>query len=536
MTKTRDLADLGGGFIQAGTGAVQRTVESKLQDIVSVKDFGAVGDGVADDTAAIQAAIDSLTSGGVIIFPKGKYLVSSTITINTPNIHLKGTGKAPFTSIALLPGANNAAKQAAYLSLCPTTILASKTGTWPAGKAVVEFVTPLAQEYPLDGGGIQDLTINGNEAVEIGVRVIGQRGALYRNSAVALTNKAGFVFGVQSGNNKQPFTHSEIMGCYVINTGRVTTAPSFYAGFVLSGDNRKLADDGIEVRSNSNLSAFTDCKALLAGGQAFAVEECDAISFVGCSGTMTFYSGDSSLTEYTVYTSNVANNFGARHNQVTGHQGTITLKAAETALGQPSAQNLISMMNGNNTSVIVEPGDIVAGYSGAKALVFRSMGEQAGTPQDVSGSILGQYPVLTKVRRASTLALANNDWTQVTWTTQDADELDMWDVANPGWITIPGGVYAIQLDLNLQIDANGVGYRAVKLRRSVNNGSTFVDFNYIPITSMSALSAVDTYLHLSTSTLPVTPGEIYAVYAYQDSGGSLNIVNGFYTNLTVRAI
>jgi hypothetical protein len=39
MTKTRDLADLGGGFIQAGTGAVQRTVESKLQDTVSVLDF-----------------------------------------------------------------------------------------------------------------------------------------------------------------------------------------------------------------------------------------------------------------------------------------------------------------------------------------------------------------------------------------------------------------------------------------------------------------------------------------------------------------
>jgi hypothetical protein len=58
MTKTRDLADLGGGFIQAGTGAVQRTVESKLQDVVSVKDFGAVGDGVANDTAAIQAALN----------------------------------------------------------------------------------------------------------------------------------------------------------------------------------------------------------------------------------------------------------------------------------------------------------------------------------------------------------------------------------------------------------------------------------------------------------------------------------------------
>lgn len=45
MTKPRDLSNLGGGFIQSGTGAVQRTVENKLKDTVSVKDFGAVGDG-----------------------------------------------------------------------------------------------------------------------------------------------------------------------------------------------------------------------------------------------------------------------------------------------------------------------------------------------------------------------------------------------------------------------------------------------------------------------------------------------------------
>jgi len=45
MTKTRNLADLGGGFIQAGTGAgaLQRTVESKLQDVISVKDYCALG-------------------------------------------------------------------------------------------------------------------------------------------------------------------------------------------------------------------------------------------------------------------------------------------------------------------------------------------------------------------------------------------------------------------------------------------------------------------------------------------------------------
>ena len=61
MTKTRDLADLGGGFIQAGTGAVQRTVESKLQDVVFAEDFGAVGDDPShDDWPALQAAINTL--------------------------------------------------------------------------------------------------------------------------------------------------------------------------------------------------------------------------------------------------------------------------------------------------------------------------------------------------------------------------------------------------------------------------------------------------------------------------------------------
>lgn len=69
-----DLAGASGsslvGFLQSGTGAVTRTVQAKERDVVSVKDFGAVGDGTTDDTAAIQLAINS---GYSLIFPAGTY-------------------------------------------------------------------------------------------------------------------------------------------------------------------------------------------------------------------------------------------------------------------------------------------------------------------------------------------------------------------------------------------------------------------------------------------------------------------------------
>jgi len=59
------------------TKAHNRMIEGAA---VNVKDFGAVGDGVTDDTAAIQAAIDAGTS---IVFPSGSYVITSSITIGS---------------------------------------------------------------------------------------------------------------------------------------------------------------------------------------------------------------------------------------------------------------------------------------------------------------------------------------------------------------------------------------------------------------------------------------------------------------------
>lgn len=71
-------------FTQTGTGAVSRSVQNKLEDVVSVKDFGAVGNGTTDDTAAIQAAIDYAAAnalGATIFLPAGRYLITDAIRV-----------------------------------------------------------------------------------------------------------------------------------------------------------------------------------------------------------------------------------------------------------------------------------------------------------------------------------------------------------------------------------------------------------------------------------------------------------------------
>lgn len=77
-------------YLPAGAGAVARTVQTKLRESVSVKDFGAVGDGVTDDTAEVQAAIDS---GALSIYlPTGTYLCGVLTLANNVCLHGDGLG------------------------------------------------------------------------------------------------------------------------------------------------------------------------------------------------------------------------------------------------------------------------------------------------------------------------------------------------------------------------------------------------------------------------------------------------------------
>ena len=91
-------------YIQGAAGSVARPIASKLADVVSVKDFGAKGDGASDDTAAIQAAV---SSGAKSVFvPDGTYEVGSIQMPSTSGFVLDGSGSS--AKLAEKPGAAGA--------------------------------------------------------------------------------------------------------------------------------------------------------------------------------------------------------------------------------------------------------------------------------------------------------------------------------------------------------------------------------------------------------------------------------------------
>ena len=110
-------------FLATGTGATSRTVDSKLGDTISVKDFGAVGNGVADDTAAIQAALNAAASatlngiGKSVFVPSGTYKTTAVLQIgegvnfygdqNTSVIDVQATASTSTYNNGLLINGNN---------------------------------------------------------------------------------------------------------------------------------------------------------------------------------------------------------------------------------------------------------------------------------------------------------------------------------------------------------------------------------------------------------------------------------------------
>ncbi|MGQ7249049.1 glycosyl hydrolase family 28-related protein [Halomonas sp. V046] len=86
-----EVGEAGAMMVTAQGSVVPRSLAERFADVINVKDFGASGDGVADDWAAINTAIATATLGQVVFFPSGEYLCKKPLVI-TKVVSLQGNG------------------------------------------------------------------------------------------------------------------------------------------------------------------------------------------------------------------------------------------------------------------------------------------------------------------------------------------------------------------------------------------------------------------------------------------------------------
>ncbi len=78
--------------------SLAQEVRTMTKSIYNVLDFGAVGDGVSDDTSAFQKALDTASKegGGIVFVPTGKYLIKGHLSI-PQDVTLEGVWRSPTT-------------------------------------------------------------------------------------------------------------------------------------------------------------------------------------------------------------------------------------------------------------------------------------------------------------------------------------------------------------------------------------------------------------------------------------------------------
>lgn len=240
------------GHIAAGVGATARTVQAKLRDTVNVKDFGAVGDGLTNDSAAVQAAQDTLIENSVLVFPPGHYVIEDQITVNTDGVTWMGYGAK------LTIGANEAAG-VRHILVDANNFAAHGFHIVDSGTKVAAFgVVPATAT--VSGFAFTDMVI---DDCFYAVRLDGQSGILIKDAVIHNIRStapggglaAGHIFGDFCDN----VTVSQCIARLGTNSSQIGFADSANISIVgnhcLENEDLDSADCSIEIEDSPNANA-----------------------------------------------------------------------------------------------------------------------------------------------------------------------------------------------------------------------------------------------------------------------------------------
>ena len=207
------------------SGGTPRTIQSKLDERVSVEDFGAVGDGSADDLLAIQAAIDKVEAagGGTVHLAAKTYAISGTLYVDDYNVTIEGAG-----AVGLYGGGKANVRAAAATTLKFTGASGATT--------MLKFTANRNDDgtlYARYGGGVKGVFIDGQEAAGTGLELESWRNARFDDVCVGYVRDFGYKIwtlsnGVTAGASDSQ--HNTFINCTYIEQNTAQTPVGMILG------------------------------------------------------------------------------------------------------------------------------------------------------------------------------------------------------------------------------------------------------------------------------------------------------------------
>lgn len=480
----------------------------------NVSSFGATGDGVADDTASIQAAVDSFDArGGSVVFPSGVFRITSPILINNSAVSFVGAGSS--SSFIFADG-------------CDALVI-NNSGLGDKERVVYTFLG-----FETNGNGdYVAIDYTGKEGSSLGAQLTVTYCAfsgvsngtcwdypIKMDDAKFSEVSSNFFRGNTSDQDVSSAsvyindsTDVKIVRnfCYWSNYG--VRIEGFSEGITVSDSHFVPVNRGVSHRGTGNLvwvnnnHISANLVAVEIGNTGFpTVNHCQVnnnLIFKRTSSTNNF----NGVASYSARNSIMGNEIMIPGGSSAGGSQNGIVLYADARMCRVVGNNLANM----DTGILLQ-GDSDNNTVAANTYISCTNDLVANGTNVTSG----------KVDRSSLLYLispfpvSDSTFTPILWNASERDPESLWGVADRSRLKVPSLAKKVKVSCNIAFEADSTGERLVEIRK---NGSLAP----VGLASERQNAVASSDCSLSTAIMNVNPGDYFQVYVRQTSGGSLDV-------------
>lgn len=504
-------------------GYRNRSLYAALSDEVNVKDFGAVGNGIADDYSAFLAAIAAVQStgnGGKVRIPAGVYKLNTTLPINVIN----ATTNKYYNLVIEGDGSGN------------TILDFSGTIAGSDGIAVYGWGGRL---------GLQGFSVKNAPAVGINFN----KGETAGGPNYVHRFYVKDVIADKNGSHGFNFTNTYMASVHDCESRNNGGRGFSLNGFHTSMDfNRCWAGGDLAYPSGGNqgsgwfinglvYSNFQSCAADWNGSRGYSISNVAGVTITGCGSESNsqegFYISTSTASASGIPSSSsninglTINNCFGFNNSKSGINSYANFLGIVTADSRPVNLSLEGNVDTNTDGTTVSV--VVNGTSGAISVVEKEnylsgTYTKSGTFSIQNQSVSGKSILATP---SADQSVPNTSDTIVSLNTAFTNRLGA--TFSSGGVVIPAKVNRVKVTGSTYWTANSTGVRTLTFKKNglQNTG--------VSTTTKTALT-VATQVTLVTAILEVTQGDVITMNVTQTSGASLNLLANSFTFMSVEAI